>query len=90
MSIGTVLFCFLFTICFGKKTIAKKRSGCTLLLPGIAQEMFENSNWLHQEECHLDTASAIIAGLLTIRFRQWSRVLDVKTWSILHVRNWLL
>jgi hypothetical protein len=52
--------------------------------------MFENSNWLHEEEWHLDTASGIIAGLLTIRYRQWSRVLDVKSWSLLHVRNGLV
>jgi hypothetical protein len=53
----------------------------------MAQETYEPQEWTHDGDWYLDTASAFMAGLITIRFGNRSRVLDVKSWSAFHLRN---
>ena len=79
---GAILvFCYILLRLFAKHApLAAKRRGCSLSLPGIAQEVFDNDNWLYNDEWYLNTASAAMAGLISVRIGHISRFLDVKTW----------
>ncbi|OQR89855.1 hypothetical protein THRCLA_09541 [Thraustotheca clavata] len=42
--------------------------------------LFDFTDWIDQDECYLDQASAAMAGLLTLRYRSQLYIFDIKTW----------
>ncbi|KDO19411.1 hypothetical protein SPRG_15491 [Saprolegnia parasitica CBS 223.65] len=82
--VGTVLVCN--GVCFGLvRCLSKsgpKRLSSSMLLCGGAKYLFEHHDWFLGGVYHLDRASAVLNGLLSVRYQNQWLVFDVKTWCV--------
>ena len=82
--VGTVIICN--GVCFGLVRCLWKRPvshvSSSKLLCGGAKYLFEHHNWVSGDVYHLDRASAVLNGLLSVRYQGQWLVFDVKTWCV--------
>ncbi|KAF0690301.1 Aste57867_18327 [Aphanomyces stellatus] len=58
----------------------------SLLLTSGAKYLFDRSNWMHDDTYYMDPASALLNGLVTLRWRDAMLVMDVKLWRTFTIR----
>ncbi|KDO19499.1 hypothetical protein SPRG_15305 [Saprolegnia parasitica CBS 223.65] len=54
----------------------------SLLLSGGARYLFDHGPWMHEGVYYMDRASAVLNGLLSLRYRSVLYIFDVKTWRL--------
>ncbi|EQC27651.1 hypothetical protein SDRG_14561 [Saprolegnia diclina VS20] len=85
MLVGIVLVCN--GVCFGLVRCFWKRpqplQSSSMLLCGGAKYLFSHDGWLDGDGTYfLDRASAVLNGLLSVRYQDQWIVFDVKTWCV--------
>ncbi|OQR82372.1 hypothetical protein ACHHYP_16161 [Achlya hypogyna] len=86
--VGIVFACN--AVCFGGASLLHRRKGITLsssvLLSGGAKFLFDQPPWMFGGVYHMDRASALLNGLLSVRHGGVMYVFDVKTWRLHEIR----
>ncbi|EQC28283.1 hypothetical protein SDRG_13964 [Saprolegnia diclina VS20] len=86
--VGIVLVCN--GVCFGLVRCLWKRGlprvSSSMLLCGGAKYLFEHDDWILGDVYHLDRASAVLNGLLSVRYQNQWVIFDVKTWCVRKVQ----
>ncbi|KDO18225.1 hypothetical protein SPRG_15606 [Saprolegnia parasitica CBS 223.65] len=59
-----------------------KRLSSSILLCGGAKYLFKHHDWVLGDVYHLDRASAVLNGLLSVRYQSQWIIFDVKTWCV--------
>ncbi|EQC27628.1 hypothetical protein SDRG_14539, partial [Saprolegnia diclina VS20] len=83
--VGLVIVCN--GVCFGLVRCLWKRPhphvSSSMLLCGGAKYLFSHDGWLDEDGTYfLDRASAVLNGLLSVRYQNQWVVFDVKTWCV--------
>ncbi|KAF0718289.1 Aste57867_1786 [Aphanomyces stellatus] len=63
----------------------KRDQAESLLLTSGAKYMFKTRGWMHQQTYFMDPASALLNGLVTLRWHNVIVVMDVKLWRIFSI-----
>ncbi|KDO22050.1 hypothetical protein SPRG_12037 [Saprolegnia parasitica CBS 223.65] len=72
------LFCYVATrLYIGEPTPARAKS---IVLYAGAKFLFRHKTWIYHDVYYLDRASALLNGMVTLRWREALYVLDIKTW----------
>ncbi|EQC37469.1 hypothetical protein SDRG_05072 [Saprolegnia diclina VS20] len=77
------LFCYVVTrLYIGEPTPARAQS---IVLYAGAKFLFRHKTWIYHDVYYLDRASALLNGMVTLRWREALYVLDIKTWRVFGV-----
>ncbi|KDO19710.1 hypothetical protein SPRG_14237 [Saprolegnia parasitica CBS 223.65] len=72
------LFCYVSVrLYIGDPTPARAKS---IVLYAGAKFLFRHKTWIYHDVYYLDRASALLNGMVTLRWRETLYVLDIKTW----------
>jgi hypothetical protein len=79
---GNVIACAFFSYIFTRYRLSAKptRKVHSGLLYSAAKYLFNTSNWIYDDIYHLDRASAVLNGMLTVRWQNQFYVFDIKIW----------
>ncbi|KAF0698439.1 Aste57867_10943 [Aphanomyces stellatus] len=84
--IGLVLssniFCYAVTRCLVRNP--KSRTLNSIFLYGGTRYLFMTNDWTYNNIYYIDRASAVLNGILTLRWRQTIIALDIKLWRVFH------
>ncbi|OQS04884.1 hypothetical protein THRCLA_02913, partial [Thraustotheca clavata] len=79
------LLCYTVVRCFFRNS--NNIVSTSLLLSGGARYLFEQKQWIVDEIYYLDTASAVLNGVLSFRYDSKWYVFDVKTWRMYKLKE---
>ncbi|EQC27930.1 hypothetical protein SDRG_14350 [Saprolegnia diclina VS20] len=83
--IGTVFVCngaCYWLVKLGCRRPATVYARPSLLLSGGARYLFEHGPWMHEGVYYMDRASAVLNGLLSVRYQGVLYLFDIKTWRL--------